>query len=95
MKTTSAALYRMAVFAAISPFGSLAHAEDEDKDREGNQGGHRMHDQSVQLGPRPFYLVEGMDEGTLKDKLMSCENGPFYRTDFSIAHRGGALQSGT
>ena len=48
--------------------------------------------QSVQLGPRPFYLVEGMDDGPLKDRLMSCQNGPFYRTDFSIAHRGAALQ---
>jgi glycerophosphoryl diester phosphodiesterase len=47
---------------------------------------------SVQLGPRPFYLVQGMDEGKLKDRLMQCENGPFYRTDFSIGHRGAALQ---
>ena len=27
---------------------------------------------NVQLGPRPFYLVDNMDEGPLKDKLMSC-----------------------
>ena len=47
---------------------------------------------SVQLGPRPFYLVQGMDEGELKDRLMQCEKGPFYRTDFSIGHRGAALQ---
>ncbi|MCA1979168.1 MAG: glycerophosphodiester phosphodiesterase [Thiobacillus sp.] len=46
----------------------------------------------VQLGPRPFYLVEGMEEGRLKDRLMQCQNGPFYRTDFSIAHRGAAMQ---
>lgn len=53
--------------------------------------GHDKSD-SVQLGPRPFYLVQGMDEGKLKDRLMQCENGPFYRTDFSIGHRGAALQ---
>jgi glycerophosphoryl diester phosphodiesterase len=47
---------------------------------------------SVQLGPRPFYLVEGMDQGQLKDRLLQCEKGPFYRTDFSIGHRGAALQ---
>ncbi len=47
---------------------------------------------SVQLGPRPFYLVQGMDEGELKDRLMQCEKGPFYRTDFSIGHRGAAMQ---
>jgi glycerophosphoryl diester phosphodiesterase len=46
----------------------------------------------AQVGPRPFYLVQGMDEGPLKEKLKQCENGPFYRTDFSIGHRGGALQ---
>ena len=46
----------------------------------------------MQLGPRPFYLVEGMDEGKLKDRLMQCKDGPFYRTDFSIGHRGAALQ---
>ncbi|MCB1770498.1 MAG: glycerophosphodiester phosphodiesterase [Candidatus Competibacteraceae bacterium] len=47
---------------------------------------------SAQLGPRPFYLVEGMDEGALKDRLMECKDGPFYRTDFSIGHRGAAMQ---
>jgi glycerophosphoryl diester phosphodiesterase len=46
----------------------------------------------VQLGPRPFYLVEGMDNGPLKDKLLQCKRGPFHRTDFSIGHRGAALQ---
>jgi len=50
------------------------------------------HDQSVQLGPRPFYLVEGMEAGKLKDRLLQCANGPFYRTDFSIGHRGAGLQ---
>ena len=47
---------------------------------------------SVELGPRPFFLVEDMDESRLKQKLKSCENGPFYQTDFSIGHRGAPLQ---
>jgi glycerophosphoryl diester phosphodiesterase len=51
----------------------------------------RKHDE-VQVGVRPSYLVQGMDPGKLKDKLLSCENGPFYRTNFSIAHRGAPLQ---
>jgi glycerophosphoryl diester phosphodiesterase len=67
--------------ATTTLFVSAAHAD---------RGG-RFSDDSVQLGPRPFYLVQGMDDGKLKDRLMQCENGPFYRTDFSIAHRGGAL----
>lgn len=48
--------------------------------------------QGIQLGPRPFYLVDGMDEGPLKNRLSQCKNGPFSRTDFSIGHRGAALQ---
>lgn len=48
--------------------------------------------QAVQVGPRPFYLVAGMDTGPLKAKLESCKSGPFQRTDFSIGHRGAALQ---
>ncbi len=58
-----------------------------DDDDDGNHASQR-----VQLGPRPFYLVDGMDEGSLKNKLSQCKNGPFSRTDFSIAHRGAALQ---
>ncbi|MEK9713976.1 MAG: glycerophosphodiester phosphodiesterase family protein [Thalassolituus sp.] len=46
----------------------------------------------TQLGPRPFYLVADMDEGELKDKLASCESGPFYKSKFSIGHRGAAMQ---
>lgn len=46
----------------------------------------------VQVGPRPFYLVDGMDDSRLKSKLQSCQGGPFKRTDFSIGHRGAALQ---
>lgn len=48
--------------------------------------------QPAQLGPRPFYLVDDMDEGALKEAMKACESGPFYRTDFSIAHRGAPLQ---
>ena len=52
-----------------------------------DKGGH-----SVQLGPRPYFLVEDMDEGALKAELQSCAKGPFKRTNFSIGHRGAALQ---
>ena len=47
---------------------------------------------SVDLGPRPFFLVDGMEEGELKDKLQSCKNKRFYQTDFSIGHRGAPMQ---
>ena len=48
--------------------------------------------QPVQLGARPFFLVNDMDEGELKQALHQCENGPFYQSDFSIGHRGAPLQ---
>jgi glycerophosphoryl diester phosphodiesterase len=47
---------------------------------------------NVQLGPRPFFLVEDMAPSALKRKLQSCANGPFRKSDFSIGHRGAALQ---
>ena len=64
---------------------AVTHADsDHDRGAEGKQ--------DVQLGPRPFYLVDGMDAGPLKARLNECKAGPFHRTDFSIAHRGAALQ---
>ena len=48
--------------------------------------------QTVQLGPRPFFLVERMAPGELKSKLASCSAGPFYKSDWSIGHRGAPLQ---
>jgi glycerophosphoryl diester phosphodiesterase len=47
---------------------------------------------SIQLGPRPFYLLQDMDEGALKDKLMACQQGPFKSSTWSIGHRGAPLQ---
>ena len=55
-------------------------------------GWHGHRSQSVQLGPRPYFLVEDMEESRLKTELQECTDGPFKRTDFSIGHRGAALQ---
>ncbi|PTC04484.1 glycerophosphodiester phosphodiesterase [Vibrio mediterranei] len=49
-------------------------------------------DEPANLGPRPAYLVNSMDDSPLKDKLQSCSNGAFERSDFSIGHRGAAMQ---
>ena len=45
----------------------------------------------AQVGPRPFYLVDKMKDGPLKTQLSQC-TGPFHKTDFSIGHRGAAMQ---
>ena len=46
----------------------------------------------VEIGPRPFFLVNDMEDSELKTKLEACKDGPFYRTDFSIGHRGAPMQ---
>ena len=52
----------------------------------------RRSETKVQLGPRPFFLVNEMEEGPLKRQLQKCTAGPFRKSDFSIGHRGAALQ---
>lgn len=46
----------------------------------------------IQIGPRPQWLVDDMDEGALKTRLQSCRTDNMKRTDFSIGHRGAPLQ---
>ncbi|TGJ85140.1 hypothetical protein E0Z10_g3667 [Xylaria hypoxylon] len=45
---------------------------------------------NVELGPRPEYLINDMDEGWLKNRLSSCLDKKVVTTKFSIGHRGGA-----
>lgn len=76
-------------FAAVVAAGSpmVARADDH-----GDRGHGQGHGAAVQLGPRPFFLVNDMQDSALKRRLQSCSDGPFERTDFSIGHRGAALQ---
>jgi glycerophosphoryl diester phosphodiesterase len=78
-------------FAMAASIGcvNIAQADRDEYDDQPDRG--KKHS-GIQLGPRPSYLVEGMDAGKLKEKLQQCANGPFYRSDFSIAHRGAAMQ---
>lgn len=49
---------------------------------------------TVQLGPRPFFLVDDMDKSRLKKQLQYCASSKkrYRSTDFSIGHRGAAMQ---
>ena len=77
---------RIACAVALLAAASLpALANDDDRDGHPGRAG-------IQLGPRPFYLVDRMSPGPLKQRLQKCEKGPFRRSDFSIGHRGAALQ---
>ncbi len=48
---------------------------------------------AVQLGPRPFFLMDRLDDGPLKEALQACDDGrAFTPTAFSIGHRGAPMQ---
>jgi glycerophosphoryl diester phosphodiesterase len=49
---------------------------------------------AVQLGPRPFFLVDEMSDGSLKQELQACaKRTRNYKTSvFSIGHRGAPMQ---
>ncbi|KAF2123149.1 glycerophosphoryl diester phosphodiesterase [Lophiotrema nucula] len=59
---------------------------------EKKEYGHHSKGINVQVGPRPYYLVDNMDDGPLKRKLQSCSEGPFKVSDFVFSHRGAPLQ---
>ncbi len=48
--------------------------------------------ETIDVGARPQYLVELLEEGPLKDELAACLGQPMSRTAFSIGHRGAPLQ---
>ena len=58
----------------------------------GREEADRPNSANVELGPRPFFLVNEMEDGRLKRQLQRCSTGPFKKSDFSIGHRGAALQ---
>lgn len=49
--------------------------------------------EEAQIGPRPFYLVDSLKPGPLKDRLAACGIDRRYTPRrFSISHRGAPLQ---
>lgn len=47
---------------------------------------------TVEIGPRPAWLISQMEDGPLKEKLQACVGKPVKPTLFSISHRGAPLQ---
>ncbi|MEL6689785.1 MAG: glycerophosphodiester phosphodiesterase family protein [Pseudomonadota bacterium] len=46
----------------------------------------------IDYGPRPFYLIDQMADGPLKEQLMSCSGQEASSSLFSIGHRGAPMQ---
>jgi glycerophosphoryl diester phosphodiesterase len=86
-------LAKLALFGMVSVLPGLAVADVDNvsipnSDRETKYGS------AVQLGPRPFFLVNDMTTSQLKRELQTCakHRTSYEPTDFSIGHRGAALQ---
>lgn len=54
--------------------------------------GHGSSKLNIQVGDRPYYLIDNMLDSPLKKKLQSCSEGPFKTSDFVVSHRGAPLQ---
>jgi glycerophosphoryl diester phosphodiesterase len=86
---TTARRWALAGLCAWLVSQALADAGDRADERAPGRAGPPQ----VQLGPRPFFLVEDMAESPLKAELQACaRRGGFRSTLFSIGHRGAALQ---
>jgi glycerophosphoryl diester phosphodiesterase len=88
MRQNLASVIIAAVVFAL-PIGCMAASAENQGDRQWRSKRQYF---NVQVGPRPYYLVEAMDEGLLKTALQQCSEKPLKKTDFSIGHRGAALQ---
>ncbi len=66
--------------------------DNKGHDKHHHNDKHHRHHDVIQVGPRPYFLVNDMDDGPLKKKLQSCRVDEFRRTDLSIAHRGAPMQ---
>jgi glycerophosphoryl diester phosphodiesterase len=87
----ASSLLAVSLWAGVSP----ANGSDDGGEKTGIQGEPESEPGSgniIQLGPRPFFLVNDMEPGALKSRLEHCGNGPFRKSNFSIGHRGAALQ---
>jgi glycerophosphoryl diester phosphodiesterase len=76
--------FALALPAGADQFGGDTDGWHEDGRRAGRSG--------IELGPRPEFLVNEMNNGPLKQRLMACLDQEPRRTDFSIGHRGAPLQ---
>jgi hypothetical protein len=106
MKVLSSAVAFLAFSVALSEAssrglkGKTKLGDDKLDNKKGKKGDDKLYKGTkksvypVQLGPRPYFVVDSMDESPLKEKLSTCakEIREFEKSDWSIGHRGAALQ---
>jgi len=92
---TSKTLAKMVLIGTAVGTSLTVHAQREHDWHDRGRSGRPDEDRStasIELGPRPQFLVNDMADGPLKRQLMSCLNDEPRRSDFSIGHRGAPLQ---
>lgn len=47
---------------------------------------------NIQIGVRPYFLIDNMKDSSLKNDLLQCKEKKLRKSDFSIGHRGAAMQ---
>jgi glycerophosphoryl diester phosphodiesterase len=91
------ALYTVvAIIAAVALTAVSADKTEKKRDLKKMYKGIKHPSYSIQLGPRPYYLVQSMKPSPLKDQLTKCANEKkrFKKSDLSVSHRGAPLQVG-
>jgi len=86
-------LPRLVGLALLGLTASMASAQSPSAAHRHAAHGAAERPSHVQLGPRPFFLVDDMADGPLKRDLQRCaKRGDFTPRNFSIGHRGAAMQ---
>jgi hypothetical protein len=89
-------LTRLAIAALLAASPALA-VDMFGRDREPEKQDHQGRDQSIQLGPRPFYLVDKMSPSRLKSLLQVLPTrgtgSPefYYQTTLDALHNDGDI----
>jgi glycerophosphoryl diester phosphodiesterase len=87
----------ISLIAGTLPNATTAPADNNDGvglagTAQGKSRDHGWRKSRIELGPRPAFLINDMGPSRLQRKLLSCMGDEPRRTDFSIGHRGAALQ---
>lgn len=90
--STKNSAFALATFALLATLSIIDIASSANRHDDDGDDGESRSSMNIQLGPRPFFLVNDMEPSALKNRLKHCGDGPFRKTDFSIGHRGAALQ---
>ena len=72
--------------------GSDSDNDNASQDKKNQSASSPLAVSNIQVGPRPYFLIADLATSDLKTSLESCAEMPFKKTDFSIGHRGAAMQ---